>query len=103
MVAVGPAAEHVQGQVDLGGRAPSRISPCAARLSHGRADAASAAVGLRLDLGLGGLAFGLGGGLLVRQAVLDLARIFGRSSGSGFRSRAWFHWNFASSLRPTRQ
>jgi len=26
-----------------------------------------------------------------------------RSSGSGFRSRAWLHWKVASSLRPTRQ
>ena len=32
-----------------------------------------------------------------------LSRIFGSSSGSGFRSRAWFHWKRASSLRPTRQ
>src|SRR6266700_544897 len=33
----------------------------------------------------------------------SLASIFGRSSGSGFRSRAWAHWNLASSVRPTRQ
>src|SRR5579859_1484056 len=32
-----------------------------------------------------------------------LASIFGRSSGSGFRSRACAHWNLASSVRPTRQ
>ncbi len=32
-----------------------------------------------------------------------LSRIFGSSSGSGFRSRAWFHWNRASSVRPTFQ
>src|SRR5882724_12395469 len=32
-----------------------------------------------------------------------LASILGRSSGSGFRSRAWAHWNLASSVRPTRQ
>ena len=30
-------------------------------------------------------------------------RIRSRSSGSGLRSRAWFHWKWASSLRPTRQ
>src|SRR5258708_38295191 len=32
-----------------------------------------------------------------------LASILGKSSGSGFRSRAWAHWNLASSVRPTRQ
>ena len=30
-------------------------------------------------------------------------RMRSRSSGSGLRSRAWFHWKWASSLRPTRQ
>ena len=32
-----------------------------------------------------------------------LASIFGNSSASGLRSRAWAHWNLASSVRPTRQ
>src|SRR5271155_412012 len=32
-----------------------------------------------------------------------MASILGKSSGSGFRSRAWAHWNLASRVRPTRQ
>src|SRR5882724_10693965 len=43
-----------------------------------------------------------GGGASGRPFSI-LASILGRSSGSGFRSRAWAHWNLASSVRPTRQ
>ena len=44
-----------------------------------------------------------GDGVVSDIPFLIFSRIFGSSSGSGLKSRAWFHWNCASSLRPTRQ
>ena len=92
VIAVGAAAEHAQCQIDLGGSLfDQRRVTRASRRRHAQPPSPLFLPALACDEVSSGSPF------------LSLASIFGRSSGSGLRSRACAHWNLASSTRPTRQ
>ena len=93
VIAVRPAAEHMQREIDLGGRErpPDRLSPQPPRMdqppSPGFLPAFAVSAGCASSI----------------SPVRSFSLIFLRSSGSGLRSRACAHWNVASSVRPTFQ
>ncbi len=92
VVTVVSPPENVQRQINFGGGAPERDR-------HG---AASPYPPVFVGAGLG-LAPASGPEVPSGRPFLIFSRIRGSSSGSGPKSRAWFHWKCASVLRSTRQ
>ena len=91
MIAIGTAAEHAQIEIDLGAGARRQRQSHDVRPAARRRQPPSFLVS--------STAFAEGSS----RPRSILRRIFSKSSGSGLRSRAWFHWNLASSWRPVRQ
>ena len=92
VIAVRPAAEHMQREIDLGGRELRQIAGAwPSRMDQpplpGFLPALAVSAGCASSI----------------SPVRSFSSIFLRSSGSGLRSRACAHWNVASSVRPTFQ